>query len=164
MLIGPEGLNLPVAALTDYDPRKPKKDGTPRSPLGPKRVVDQMVIAIVDEKTWNANNSKNLLKMAPDKGIFMNSHTFEVDLFTSGLADEFVETMNFVGTHEAMKKRMQDWAGDIDSLDVDLFLKDIETVGKGRFAQRLACIITESGTEECPEYIVNGVKYVADRC
>ena len=164
MLIGPEGLNLPVAALTDYDPRKSKKDGTARDPLGPNRVVNQMVEAMVDEKTWKANKFDDLLKMAPDKGIFINSHTFEVDLFKSGLASEFVETMNAVGTNETMKKRMQDWAGDIDSLNVDLFLKDIETVGKGRFAQRLACIITESGTEECPEYIVNGVKCVADKC
>ena len=94
----------------------------------------------------------------------MNSHTFEVDLFTSGLVNEFVETMNFVGANEVMKERMQDWAGDVDSLDVDVFLKDIETVGKGRFAQRLACIIAESGTEEFPEYIINGVEYVVNKC
>jgi len=164
MLIGPEGLNLPVAALTDYDPRKPKKCGTPRSPLGPKRVVNQMVRAIVDEKTWNANNFKDFLKMAPDKGMFMNSHTFEVDLFKAGLATEFAEAMNTVDTSASMKERIRDWAEDTDSLDIDAFLKDIETVGKGRFAQRLACIIAESVKKECPEYIANGVKYVVDRC
>ena len=63
-----------------------------------------------------------------------------------------------------MKKRMQDWAADTDALDIGAFLKDIEAVGKGRFAQRLANIIIDSGTKACPEYIAKGVKHVADMC
>ena len=31
-------------------------------------------------------------------------------------------------------------------------------------AQRLASIIEESGEKACPEYILKGVKYVADKC
>jgi putative ATP-dependent endonuclease of the OLD family len=48
LLLGPKTLNLPVAALTDYDPREPKEDGTLRKPLGPKRVVKQMMSALAD--------------------------------------------------------------------------------------------------------------------
>ena len=94
----------------------------------------------------------------------MNRHTFEVDLFTSNLAGEFAETMNAIGTNDSMKQRMHNWAKDIDSFNVDTFLNDIEIVGKGRFAQRLADVIAKSGTKACPEYILEGVKYVANRC
>jgi putative ATP-dependent endonuclease of the OLD family len=164
ILIGPQGLNLPLVAFTDYDPRKPKNDGTAREPLGPDRVVNQMMISLVDKATWDANEFDELLTMAPDKGIFMNRHTFEVDLFTSNLAGEFAETMNAIGTNDSMKQRMHNWAKDIDSFNVDTFLNDIEIVGKGRFAQRLADVIAKSGTKACPEYILEGVKYVANRC
>ena len=169
MLIGPIGLGLPVAALTDMDPRKPK-DGKPRDPLGPNRVVNAMVAAVVDEAVWKENEFESLLKMALSVGMFINSHTFEVDLFLAGLSEQFVNAMDAVGTTEPMKVRMRDWATTSDDLadptshDVTRFLKDIDTVGKGRFAQRLASIIADSGTTSCPEYISKGVKYVAERC
>lgn len=164
VLLGPRGLNLPLAAFTDYDPRKPKTDGTPREPLGPDRVVNQMMCALVDKATWEANEFEGLLKMAPGNGMFINSSTFEVELFKSGLEDEFAEAMNTVGVNKPMKQRMQKWAADADSLDVDAFLADIEMVGKGRFAQRLASVIAESGTNICPDYIAKGIRHVADRC
>lgn len=164
ILIGPNGLNLPLAAFTDYDPRPPKKDGTLREPLGPKRTVNEMMKALVDPTTWDAKNFDDLLKMAPRTGVFMNTHTLEVDLFRAGLSNEFAKTMNAVGTTAQMKERMKGWADDIDSLDIDAFLIDIENVGKGRFAQRLASIILESGTNACPEYVAKGVKHVASKC
>lgn len=168
MLIGPHGLGLPVAALTDMDPRKPK-DGKPRDPLGPNRVVNTMVKAVVDHAVWEANDFDELLDMAPSIGMFVNSYTFEVDLFLAGLSEQFAAAMDAVGTTAPMKERMRDWATTSDDLadptsrDVARFLKDIDTVGKGRFAQRLASIIADSGTTSCPEYISKGVKYVAER-
>ena len=163
-LLGPKTLNIPVAALTDYDPRKPKDDGEPRDPLGPVRVVNQMMIALVDNSTWKSNDFGSLLKMASGAGVFMGTHTFEVDLFKSGLADELVEAIKVVGTNESMKQRMTDWAKDIKSLDADAYLKDIESVGKGRLAQRLATIIAESRVKTCPEYISKALKYVTNEC
>lgn len=158
VLIGPRGMNLPVAAFTDYDPRSEKE------PLGPNRVVNQMMAALVDDETWEANEFKDLLKMAQDYGAFMNTHTLEVDLFKSGLHSEFAEAMSTLGHNEIMQKRMKDWVDNKNSLEADIFLDDIKTVGKGRFAQRLASIITKSRTTSCPGYIVKGVKYVADKC
>jgi len=163
-LLGPKGLNLPVTALTDFDPQEPKTDGTVREPLGPSRIVNQMMRALVDKATWDANEFDDLLSMARKYGIFMNTHTFEVDLFRSDLADEFADAMSVVGTNSSMKARMKGWADDIDSLDVDDFLSDLEAVGKGRFAQRLASVIVDSGTKACSEYIVKGVAFVADKC
>ena len=164
VLLGPQGLNLPLATFTDYDPRKPEADGTVRGPLGPDRVVNQMMFALVDKATRDSKKFDDLLNMALANGIFMNKHTLEVDLFKSGLGDEFAKAMNMVGTSEPMKGRMRKWALDTNCLDVDAFLADIETVGKGRFAQRLASIIAESGTEFCPDYIAKGIEYVANRC
>ena len=157
-------MNLPLVALTDYDPSGPKEDGTLRKPLGPTRVVEQMLFALLDYATWDTGKFDDLLGMAPSLGIYMNTHTFEVDLFKSGLAEEFLEAMKAVGVNDSMKKRMQEWTSDIDSLDTDQFLVDIESVGKGRFAQRLASIISESSTTACPKYIIKALKYVARKC
>lgn len=157
-LIGPQGLDLPCAALTDYDPRDGKK------PLGPNRAVNQMMLSVVDEDTWADNDFDALFEMAPAYGIFMNSHTLEVDLFRSGMHRRFSAAMAKVSRSRARKQRMKNWAKDTGSLDVKKFLADIEAVGKGRFAQRLASIIAESGTRKCPPYILNGTEYVVTKC
>jgi putative ATP-dependent endonuclease of OLD family len=164
VLLGPKGLNIPLSALTDYDPRKPRNDGTPRTPLGPERVVSQMMEPLIDKKLWNGASFDEILKIAPKNGVFMNTHTFEVDLFKCGLASKFVEAMNGLSVSKQMQERMQAWAGDIGDLDIDVFLRDIETVGKGRFAQRLASIILGSGIKKCPKYVLEGIEFVADRC
>lgn len=163
MLLGSKGLNLPLAALTDYDPHKADGDGTPRD-LGPNRIVNQMLYYLIDGLTWDSNDFNACLKMAPNYGMFLNAHTFEVDLFKCGLSQQFKEVMNTLETSKPMKDRMQRWADDIVPLDVDKFIADIETVGKGRFAQRLASIIAETATKSCPDYIMEGIKYVANRC
>ncbi|MBE3037636.1 MAG: AAA family ATPase [Chloroflexi bacterium] len=168
-LVGPHGLDMSFAALTDFDPRKPNEDGTARD-LGPRRVANQMMRTLIDETVCDWSDLNDLIVMAPDVGVFLNTHTFEVDLVKSGLGEEFVETMNEVGTNEKMKERMKTVAADPSLLDdpfgddVASFLSDIDTVGKGRFAQRLASIIAKSGTVACPEYIIAGVKHVADQC
>lgn len=166
ILLGPEGLDVPVAALTDMDPRSPKSDGTKREPLGPARAVNGMLYHVIDADTWNANreNFEALLEFATDYGIFLNGHTFEVDLFQCGLQEAFAEAMDSLGRSAIARKRMRGWVEDPDTLDVETLLKDIENVGKGRFAQRLASIIVESDLTHCPQYIADGVKYVSSKC
>ncbi|MFH1719760.1 MAG: AAA family ATPase [Planctomycetota bacterium] len=164
ILLGPGGLDIPLAAFTDLDPRPDKDDGTSREPLGPNRVVNHMLKHLVDKKVLGANVFDALLKLAPNYGVFVNSHTFEVDLFRAGLHDAFAEAMKGLGGNSQIRQRMKNWAADPGTLDVDAFLKDIEFVGKGRFAQRLASIIVESDLTVCPKYILKGVKHVADKC
>lgn len=164
ILLGPQGLNMPVAALTDMDPRPPKKDGTARKPLGPERVVNQMLNRLVDEATWEKKSFDYLLANAPKFGVCMNGHTFEVDLFKCGLHEAFAETMEALGGTTRAKERMKQWANEPNTLEVGTFLTDIETVGKGRFAQRLASVVADSGLMACPNYILDGVKYVSSRC
>jgi putative ATP-dependent endonuclease of OLD family len=164
ILLGAKGLNVPVVALTDYDPRNVTSDGTARTPLGPKRVVNQMMRPLLDKDTWDSLEFDDIVAMAPNTGIFMNNHTFEVDLFKAGLTGEFVKAMNILGINKRMKGRMRRWASNMDAMDVELFIRDVDNVGKGRFAQRLASIILDSGTKKCPKYVRNGIKFVAEKC
>ena len=164
ILLGPKGLDMPVAALTDMDPRPPKADGTEREPLGPTRAVNHMLVHLVDKATWKAHDFDGLLALTPEYGVLMNGHTFEVDLFQSGLQEAFAEAMDDLGRSAQARERMRGWAEDPDTLDVKTFLKDIENIGKGRFAQRLASIIVGSDLTHCPQYIAEGVKYVSSKC
>jgi putative ATP-dependent endonuclease of OLD family len=164
ILLGPRGLHTTVASLTDMDPRQPKEDGTEREPLGPNRVVNQMLTHLVDRATWEAQDFDSLLALAPQYGVFTNEHTFEVDLFNSGLQDAFAEAMDGLSRNARAKERMKGWAMAPDTLEVETFLKDIENVGKGRFAQRLASIIVESDLTQCPQYISDSVIYVSSKC
>jgi putative ATP-dependent endonuclease of the OLD family len=164
ILLGPKGLAVPVAALTDMDPLSPKKDGTERDPLGPDRVVNHMLIHLVDEATWEAQDFEGLLAIAPKFGLYMNGHTLEVDLFNSGLHEAFAEAMEALDCTGPARKRMKGWAETPSALNVEVFLRDIENVGKGRFAQRLASVIADSKPTACPKYILDAVKYVASKC
>jgi putative ATP-dependent endonuclease of the OLD family len=163
LLLGPNTLNVPVAALTDYDPRKPTEEGTARQPLGPERVVNEMMRGLLDRDAWESTTFKDVLTMAQKRGVFMGTHTFEVDLFNCGLAKDFVQVMKDVGITDAMKERMADWAETPKSFDADAFIRDIDRVSKGRVAQRLASIITESKKTACPQYVIEAVRYVCDK-
>jgi len=170
MLLGPNGLDLPVAALTDFDPRKADSNGNDREPYSRNRIVNAMVQAIVDAETFDAKEFDELLEMAPELGIFVNSHTFEVDLALSCLSKYFLKTLKDVSDNKNAIDRMRHLLKNMDALNAPFgettrkFLKDIDDIGKGRFAQRLASIVEKSGETACPEYILNGVKYVADKC
>lgn len=162
--LGPHGLNIPVVALTDFDPRKPKRDGTLRNPLGPARVVNQMMKAILDSGLWDSMSFDDVLEASSEHGIFMGSYTLEVDLLNSGLGKEFSAVMDKIGQSKQMKTRMRGWAKKPDKFDPLKFLSDIERVGKARFAQRLAAVIAASDSENIPEYIKNGIEYIAVKC
>jgi len=47
------------------------------------------------------------------------------------------------------------------TVDAERLVKDITAIGKGRYAQRLACIIQK---DICPPYIKDAIEYVAKRC
>ncbi len=163
-LFGPNGLNLPVAALTDNDPREPKDDN-PRDPLSYNRIHNSMVKALISDEEWSVLSTTDSLAKAPTLGIFVNSHTLEIDLHYGNLHKEICKAMNETSTNSNAKQRANNlWNVSTTKCDTKQMVKDIEEVGKGRFAQRLASIIEESKTNACPEYILKGVKYVADKC
>ena len=153
-LLGKDGLGIPFAVLTDYDP---KDDG---SALGPPRVI-KLLAEVMEQQAFERLSDNERLKRAPDFGIFMNDYTLEIDLFKSGYHKEMCETLVELTDNNAAQDRASDWYEDPSDLDESRFLKDIRAIGKGRFAQRLAAQIDASC---CPDYIREAIEYVAARC
>jgi putative ATP-dependent endonuclease of OLD family len=160
-LFGRNGLNIPLAILTDNDPRKDEA-----VTLGENRVRKQILPNVLP--VGEGIEGKN----AEDFGVFLNSWTFEIDLYNAGLIYQMNDTIQELCTVKVARERFQSLANEtkkrgtiIPLPDESRFLKDIEYVGKGRFAQRLAMHVNKLSPEykNCPDYILKGVKYVADR-
>jgi putative ATP-dependent endonuclease of OLD family len=60
-----------------------------------------------------------------------------------------------------IRERAQGWSADPDAVDEAQLLKDIEVIGKGRFAQRVSSTVAEA---TCPTYIREAIEYVVERC
>jgi len=149
--LGPTGLNLPFAVLTDFDP-------TSTGSRGERRVVK--LLAILGNAAPPTTGAA-LKKAAAQNGIFLNEHTLEVDLFKSGRHKSMGRTLTELAESTVAVARAEAWMKDPETLEVPAFLADINTFGKGRFAQRLA---TNMRAGPCPAYIKEALGYVAARC
>jgi putative ATP-dependent endonuclease of the OLD family len=94
---------------------------------------------------------------------FLNDFTFEVDLFYCDAESHFRSAVTGLSTNEAMHKRFAALAARPSSMDPKQFLKDIESLGKGRVAQRLATIFQEEGFDSCPSYIEDALSYLKSK-
>jgi putative ATP-dependent endonuclease of OLD family len=157
-------LDIPFSIITDWDP----VDGKPS--LGVNRSIN-LVSAI--ETTRTGKKPLALLKemkALPDEdaiadksetfGIFTNFHTLEIDLFHDGPHEEILETLKEHGFSKKRKALIEAWEDDPKTLDTAEYLAMIETIGKGRFAQRLASRLNDSAP---PDYIKDAIEFVADR-
>lgn len=167
-LLGPKGLDLPFVVLTDYDPKSeevsqedddPAANGVTDS-YGENRVVNHIMNKVLPKALWEEKSFEEILALAPKYGVFLNDFTFEVDLFKAGSADHFSKAIKALTTNKAMHKRFAALAADPASLKAKPFLKDIDSIGKGRLAQRLASTLLEDGVDACPPYIKNALRYL----
>lgn len=156
-LLGNKGLKIPFAVLTDMDPQD---DGTN---LGEPRVLS-LLAHLMPPETYNCLDRTQLLSQARAYGIFLNEHTLEVDLFRAGRRASMCDALIELADNKAAKRRAERWKVDKDSLDVTQFLKDINAIGKGRFAQRVASNILAKPGKACPSYIKEAIEYVASKC
>ena len=157
-LIGPRGLDLPYAVLTDQDPQQ---DG--KRP-GRKRVHSLYPFTYKPNGTATACpevDHHDFMNATEQRGLFLNDHTLEVDLFRGGQHEAIADTMLALSTNSACHGRARRWRTAPADLDPAAFLKDIEAIGKGRFAQRLASCLSGAG---CPEYITKAIQFVASQC
>jgi putative ATP-dependent endonuclease of OLD family len=170
-LLGPAGLDIPFVVLTDYDPTDeavsqedadPDDDGVGNS-YGTNRVVNQIMNRLLDGKEWEKLSFKEILERAEGNGVFLNKFTFEIDLFNAGTEDEFAEAVKDLTDNKKMRKRFSDLSADPAALDPSQFLKDINSLGKGRFAQRLASILLAGGNDVSPPYIEAALDYLKER-
>jgi putative ATP-dependent endonuclease of the OLD family len=153
-LLRPNGLNIPFAVLTDFDPQDEGKN------LGEKRVLN-LLQNVVPAKKLGGKETAELLKLAPQKGLFLNEYTFEVDLFKCGRHKSMCKTLSDLTEFKKVVERAEEWKNDPSKLDPERFLGDIEKIGKGRFAQRLAGNMTG---KLCPVYIKEAIEYVVNLC
>ena len=158
-------LGIPFSVVTDWDPRETG------SALGFNRSW-RLVETIEAMRTGNDPDELiNEIKSIEDGdvfatrcevyGVFSNIDTLEVDLFND---DHFtvpiIETLREASWSKERKAWIDGWEADPATLHVENYLKLIEVIGKGRFAQRLASRI--EGVEP-PAYIANAIAYVVER-
>ena len=106
------------------------------------------------------SNIARIEELAVENGIFLNRHTLEVDLFEGGLADPILTTLAEAGFGPRRRCRVQRWRAAPKEVESQQLLQLIDSVGKGRFAQRLAPLLAD---EEPPDYIANAIRFVVDR-
>lgn len=170
-LLGPRGLNIPFAILTDFDPKgseASQEDDDPDAEhisdsYGKSRVINHIMKALLPHKRWDVLTAAKLLELAPLHGVFLNNFTFEVDVFNAGGEKYFQEAAEELSSNNKMQARFRALAEDPRSLDERQFLKDIDSIGKGRFAQRLASKLRAANVDVCPAYIQNALEYMREK-
>lgn len=153
-LLGPNAIDIPFAVVTDFDPTE---NG---SGLGEDRII-KLLSEIMEGEEFKKHSEVKLLKMAPKFGLFLGEYCLEIDLFKNGQHESICKTLLQLADSGAVQKRAKEWLKEPHSIDEIQIIKDITSIGKGRFAQRLAANMTSS---DCPEYIKKAIKYVADKC
>lgn len=157
-------LGIPFSIVTDWDPREEGK-----SPLGYNRTLN-LVKTIVEARTGEPQDELiTELKRIDDVemfderceqyGIFTNTDTLEMDLFwDEDFREQMLDTLSEFRWGRDRTESIQEWKSNPQTLDKATFLKMIESIGKGRFAQRLAA---RSLDIEPPAYIANAIEFVA---
>lgn len=164
------GMGIPFSVITDWDPRPGQK------PLGENRAIQ--LVQVIGRGQAGADPDELLAELhqyaadtkwddfddrCTEHGVFTNVHTLEVDLFNSGYAEEIIATLREQRFGPARQQLIDTWEQDPSQLDVKQYLDMIESIGKGRFAQRLASRLADMGMGidmGPPEYIQRAIRYV----
>lgn len=160
-------LGIPFAVLTDWDPRPSK------IPLGFNRsmAIIAAMMSVFPTKPDRFILFQAAIRLSEDgyhdlyeafamHGVFINHNTLEVDLFDGDLIQPIIETLREQKLSDERVGWINAWEADPHTLDPENYLKLIEAVGKGRFAQRLASRIEGIGP---PAYIADAITYVVQR-
>ena len=110
---------------------------------------EETVVAALALPTW--------IFLAKASSLFLNDYTLEVDLFRCGRHKSLCKTITELTEVQVAKQRAEAWVNNPETLDAPRFLSDIEVIGKGRFAQRLAGYM---GGKLCPAYIREAIEHV----
>lgn len=153
LLLGPKGLDIPFAVVTDFDPMPDKSNlGLPR--------VAKLLTEGFDGVAVPADEAKRRT-LAAEHGLFVGGHTLEVDVFLGGQHTPVCTALWELTENGEARKRAEAWQADPTTINTIQLLKDIAAIGKGRLAQRLASHLTGN---KCPAYLLAALKHVADQC
>lgn len=157
-------LSIPFSVITDCDPMEGKK------PLALNRIIG-LILAIekvrtsleqIELKTELKSLTKHIdiSNRGEEYGIFINDETLELDLLCTDLLIPMFDVLKERNWGATRKARIASWEEDYESIDEVQLLAMIETIGKGRFAQRLA---SKAKGIAPPEYIKDAIEFVVNR-
>ncbi|WP_224368751.1 ATP-dependent nuclease [Hyalangium versicolor] len=142
------GFKLPFAVITDGDP----DDQGMR--VGLKRAV--RLAKILDEESLDDLDDTEKTKRLNGLGLFVGEETLEWDLFNAGHQDELLQSLIDLAGGKTALKRAETWLANPPSVTKDKLLADVESIGKGRFAQHLS---TKLKGNFFPAYITKAIRH-----
>lgn len=158
-------LGIPFSIVTDWDPQGERK------PLGYNR--SWRLVKVIEEvrtgedqdelirELKEIDDYKEFSQRCEAHGVFTNTNKLEIDVFRDeDFTAAVIETLREQRLSEERQVWVDQWEADPETLDAANYLKLIEAVGKGRFAQRLASRI--EGIEP-PAYIAGAISFVVER-
>ena len=155
-------LEIPYAVLTDWDPEDDGALGLQRA-RSLVRTIETTRSGEVAEAIENllaGDDEVRIRELAEERGVFQNRHTLEIDLFRGGFSGPIIATLREAGFGAQRMARIGEWEQDPDAVNPNELLELIGTVGKGRFAQRLARLIVG---QDPPRYVSKAIEFVANR-
>lgn len=163
--LGPTGLNIPLAILTDGDPTSEdnvngENQGKFAGLTRGKRLAEQFNpdnLSTINEH-HSRENWDELRAELEKVGVFVNTHTLEVELIGAGYLQEFCAVYGELGASE---KQINNFRQLIKDKDYQKMIKRIEDIGgKGRFAQRLA---DKLDAHRVPPYIEKAIRCLLEK-
>ena len=158
-------LGIPFSIVTDWDPQGD------RTPLGYNR--SWRLVKVIEEvrtgedqdelvqELKDLDDYKEFSERCEAHGVFTNVNTLEIDVFRDeAFTEAVIDTLREQRLSEERQAWVDQWEADPETLDSSNYLKLVEAVGKGRFAQRLASRI--QGLEP-PAYIAGAITFVVER-
>ncbi len=150
-LLGPHGLQIPYAVVTDEDPVPAKQ-----------ALVVNRFKQLVDHLDPDFDDDDTLIGHAASHGLFVTERTLEAAMVTCGRRDSLRRAfLDLARSNPARKRASANWKDEKGKVDLSQMIRDIENnIGKGRFAQRWAARIGRTTSKACPDSIQNALKHV----
>jgi putative ATP-dependent endonuclease of OLD family len=148
-------MGIPFAVVTDGDPTR-KVTGEAR--------VKALLKKLLGDKVFGALPPEKHLAKAASEGLFLGQETIELDLLAAGRKKAISRALIDLAPSPTARKRAEEWLADPTTIDSVQVLKDIEEIGKGRFAQRLASSLrAKKNGLNGPQYIVDAIDFIVNR-
>lgn len=158
-------MGIPFSIITDWDPLPTKTAlGWNRALRLVGTIASTRAGAPVPKLLTELNaitDGAEFCERCDTFGVFTNYRTLEVDLFKEErFVKPLADTLREAPCSEPRRKLANAWESDPAMLDEDKYLKIIDAIGKGRFAQRLATRV--EGILPL-DYISDAIKFVVGR-
>src|SRR2546425_3305776 len=146
-----QALGIPYIVLTDGDP---DPDGPSR---GERRLARLLASKYQPALLKKALDDGTFRDLAEGNGLFMNTSTLETTLLSGSAKDALLETLLDLVQTQKNKELIELWRSNPNEIQPEEFIKLVERIGKGRFAQRLCLQLSK---DDCPAYISRALNHL----